>query len=85
MEGESPYNIEKGDNYPKNRDESYLYNLVTRYVWFVSRYGVEATEVRDGDKLYVAHPEHFERWLELGCVVLHQEELDGYFKDNPIL
>lgn len=85
MEQESRYNIENGDNYPKNRDESYFFNLVTRYVWFVAKYGFNVKEARDGDKFYVAHPEYFEQWLSTGCVVLHQEELDAYFKNNPMV
>lgn len=80
----SKYNIEGGDNNPKDRDESMIYNLALGYVRFVSEYGLEVQEARDGDKFYVAHPENFEKWLSIGCVALTQEEIDAYLSDNPL-
>lgn len=84
MDQNTIYNIDNGDNYPKDRDQSLIYSLALNHVWFVSEFGLDTKEARVGDKFYRAHPENFDKWLSIGCVVLHQEELDAYFKAKPI-
>lgn len=92
MEGDSAYNREdllenlpgKNGDQERDMDELYTTGLAVDHVRFVVNYGHEKTHVVDGSMVYSARPEAFEKWLEMGCLRLTQQELDTYLEDNPL-
>jgi hypothetical protein len=91
MEGESKYSrLEILENLPgknctreQKMEELYITGLAVDHVRFVAKYGLSVETAIDGEKIYSARPEAFEKWLQLGCLRLNGYEIEAYLNANP--
>lgn len=62
-------------------DEKYSYLMTVEHLRFVSKYGSGKSPIKEGGKIYFAHPDYFAQWLDFGAPGIAQEDLDNYFKN----
>ena len=91
MTGESPFYLALTDNIPRRQDdrerewdEHSALRMALEHVEFVARFGHSVQKMKQDGKFYSTYPQDFERWIESGCLGIHQEELDAYLEKNPL-
>jgi hypothetical protein len=97
MDRDSPFTQPLVDNLPRDHtrvrghevpglamDEVYVLRMAWEHAVFVGEFGLQANSVVQNERVFSAYPDYFERWLELGCRGLHQEELEAYLRSNPL-
>ena len=80
IDGEFEYCRDIFDNIPKSRDESAIFKMARDHVVFKIKFGEDVSSASEGDKVYEAFPEYFEKWISLGCPALDIEALAIYLK-----
>ena len=92
MEGDSRFSrLDVLENLPgknctreQKMEELYITGLAVDHVRFVSIYGLGVQQVIEGEKIFSARPEAFEKWLQLGCLRLNGYEIEAYINENPL-
>ena len=84
LKGESMYNIDTNEELPLNKDTSKIWRMAISHVEFITKSGIDRTKAEEDSKFYSAHPDDFEKWLEIGAPGITQEEIEMYLEENPL-
>lgn len=61
-----------------------LWTLAIHHLEFMTKYGLDLQEVREGSVWHFAHSREFDEWLRAGTPGLSEEALCAYLRDHPL-
>lgn len=82
--GMSEFNLPSFLKKPMTDEEQRQWQMALLHLQFISKYGLDVSEVNDEGKQHFAYPKEFDQWLTSGHPGLEKQEIIDYLRAKPM-
>ncbi len=82
--GMTEFNLPSSSKEPMTDVGQRQWQMALQHLQFVSKYGLDVSEVNDKGKQYFAYPKEFDQWLDSGHPGVEKQEIIDYLRANPM-